>query len=190
MITSAALRRAVALFLPAAVLATFAAGLGYTLVQQDLRGSANDPQEQLAADGAAKLDAGAQPASVVGPAVDAGSSLAPFVIVFDTSGRVLASSGQLNGAPPMPPQGVLDAARSSGRNAVTWQPSNGVRLATVVVRWQGGTVLAARSLRLVEQREANAELIAGLAWAAALVVLAAACLTAALLWPARDPAAA
>ncbi|MGZ6314302.1 MAG: hypothetical protein ACXWNI_01585 [Candidatus Limnocylindrales bacterium] len=87
------------------------------------------------------------------------------MIVFDTNGQVLASNATLDGGPPAPPIGVLAAARPGSPNAVTWQPRDGVRVAAVVVAWKGGTVLAGRSLRLVEQREANAELIAGAAWA-------------------------
>jgi hypothetical protein len=62
-----------------------------------------------------------------------------------------------------------------------------MRIATVAVSWSGGTVVAGRSLRLVEDRETNAELIAGLAWIASLVALAAASLVAARLWPAPSP---
>jgi hypothetical protein len=51
-------RRALAFFLPVAVLAVFACVLGYALVQQDLRSSANYPQLQLAEDAARALDAG------------------------------------------------------------------------------------------------------------------------------------
>jgi hypothetical protein len=58
----------------------------------------------------------------------------------------------------------------------------------VVVAWKGGTVLAGRSLRLVEQRETNAELIAGAAWLAMLAALAAASILAAWLWPRRAAA--
>jgi hypothetical protein len=49
-----------------------------------------------------------------------------------------------------------------------WQPREAVRIATVTVAWKGGTVLAGRSLRLVEQRVTTAELIAGAAWLATL----------------------
>jgi hypothetical protein len=50
-----------------------------------------------------------------------------------------------------------------------------VRIATVTVRWSGGTVLAGRSLREVERLEAQALLLVGLGWAATLVGLALAC---------------
>lgn len=184
-------RRAAAFFLPLAVLATATCGLAYAETQQDLRSAANDPQFQLAEDAAARLNAGATPASLVDPSqtIDLAGSLAPFLIVFDGNGRVLASNASLDGGQPAPPRGVLDAARPGSPNAVTWQPRDGVRVATVTVAWQGGTVLAGRSVRLVEQRETNAELIAGAAWLVTMAALAAASVVAAWLWPRRQTAA-
>ena len=44
-------------------------------------------------------------------------------------------------------------------NVVTWQPREGVRVATVTARWGGGTVMAGRSLREVERREDQALLL-------------------------------
>ena len=134
----AALKRALAFFLPVAVLATLACGLVYLEVQQDQRSGANDPQYQLAQDAAARLDAGAGPSGVVdtGVAVDPSTSLAPFVIIFDAGHSVLAANATLDGGVPVPPAGVLDAARNGSPNAITWQPRAGVRIATVTVAWQ------------------------------------------------------
>jgi hypothetical protein len=184
-------RRALAFFVPAAVLATALCGLVYVEVQQSLRSGANDPQYQMATDAAAQLDEGATSASVVGSGrvVDLATSLAPFVIVFDRNKSILATNATLDGTRPAPPHGVLDAARPSDPNVVTWQPRTGVRIATVTVTWTGGTVLAGRSLQQVEMRETNAEFIAGLFWLASLVALLAACVAAAWLWPATPPAA-
>ena len=178
-------KRGLALFLPLAVLATLACGLIYVEVQQTLRGGANDPQYQLAEDAAARLDAGAPPSSVVDIAsiVDPSSSLAPFVIIFDSNHTVLAATASLDGGPPVPPRGVLDAARPGAPSAVTWQPRAGIRIATVTAAWNGGFVLAGRSLRHVEQQEWNAELLAGAVWLAMLAALAATSLAAAWLWP-------
>jgi hypothetical protein len=46
MLGSLLLRRALAFYVPVAVLATLCCGLVYALVQQDPRQSANDPQIQ------------------------------------------------------------------------------------------------------------------------------------------------
>ena len=178
------LRRALAFWIPTALLATLACGLIYAVGQQGLRSGANDPQSQLAEDAAAALDGGASPASVAGGAtVDASTSLAPFLVVFDTAGTVLASDGRLDGAPPVPPTGVLDHARSDPPNLVTWQPRTGLRFATVTVPWSGGTVMAARSLREVERREDQVLALTGLGWLAMLVGLAVASTVAAAIWP-------
>jgi hypothetical protein len=165
-------RAAFATFLPLALLATLLAGLVYGVAQQGLRSGANDPQLQLAEDAARALDAGVDPAAVVGPGVvDAAVSLAPFVVVYDAGGRVLASSGTLDGAAPVPPLGVLEHAAVNAPNAVTWQPREGVRVATVTARWGGGTVMAGRSLREVERREDQVLLLVAAGWAATLAAL-------------------
>jgi len=192
-----AIRRIVARLLPPLVVLAVACGLGYAEAQQVLRASANDPQVQLAEDAAAALDTGAEPAVVVGPGsavaslagqatVDLRTSLAPFVAVYDLSGTPVASNGTLDGKPPMPPAGVLEAARASGRDTVTWQPQASVRIAAVAVPWAGGTVLAGRSLREVEAREDNAFRLALAAALAGAITLVGAVLVAELL--ARAPA--
>jgi hypothetical protein len=179
------LRRAVLVFVPLAVLATGLAGTIYLVAQQGLRSGADSPQLQLAEDAAQALDAGTAPSAVTGPAVvDAARSLAPFVVVFDAAGTPLATSGQLDGADPVPPLGVLDhAASTGGPNRVTWQPRAGVRIATVTVPWSGGTVMAGRSLREVERLEDQALLLVGAGWAATMAGIAVASLVAAWLAP-------
>ena len=177
-------RRAVALFLPSMVVATGLSGLVYAVVQQDLRSGANDPQEQLARDAAIRLDDGASPATVVGSTtVDIASSLAPFIVVYSSTANVLATDGVLDGKAPMLPTGVLDSATRTGRDAVTWQPREGVRVATVTIPWSGGTVTSGRSLRLVEDRESTLLQIVAAAWIAIGIALAIACIVAAWLWP-------
>ena len=161
--------RAAAVWLPIAVASTGLAGLVYSAVQQDLRQSANDPQIQLAEDAAARLDAGAAPLAVVPPdAVPLERSLAPYLMVFDASGRPLASSASLGGAMPPFPSTVFEAVRLAGQDRITWQPATGVRSAVVVQPWQGGFVVAGRSLRLVEERENHILLLVIAGWLATL----------------------
>ena len=108
-------RRSIALFLPVAALASALCGLVYVVGQQELRSAADDPQIQLVEDAAARLDAGAMPSEVVGPTVaDIATSLAPFVVVYDRAGTVLASDGSLDQALPRVPMGVLESARTTG----------------------------------------------------------------------------
>ena len=124
-----------------------------------------------------------RPRVVGGSKVDIAQSLAPFLVVFDRAGHVLATDGQLDGHDPAPPLGVLDHARADPPNVVTWQPKPGVRVATVTDAWQGGTVLAGRSLRDVERRVDQALLLVAAAWLAMMAALAVTALLAAWLWP-------
>ena len=148
------MQRALTIFMPVAAAAGVVMLFLYASVQQDLRTGANDPQVQMAEDAAARLDNGAAPGQVVPPGVtDLAISLAPFLIVFDGAGHPVASSGQLDGATPQPPSGMLNGV-TGGRTEVTWAPRPEIREAAVVVPYRSGHVLVARSLRLVEEREA------------------------------------
>ena len=170
------------MFLPAATVLTVACGLIFLGLQQDLRQGANEPQIQMAEDMARALDSGAVPTTLVaGSKVDLAVSLAPFIAVYDQSGAVLATDGTLDGSPPRPPIGVLDTARSAGIDRVTWQPRAGIRVAAVVLPWHGGTVLAGRSLRVVEERVSQLEALAVAAWLGGLIVTAGASVLAALI---------
>jgi hypothetical protein len=91
--------------------------------------------------------------------------------VFDGDGVLIDSSARLAGTAPTPPKGVLAEARAKGRNAVTWQPASGVRLATVTVLTPGdggNTVMAGHSLRATEEHIDQLGLLVGLGWAATL----------------------
>jgi hypothetical protein len=134
-------RRAILVFVPIAIAVTAMSGLVYLVAQQGLRSDGNDPQRQIAEDAAAQLDRGTAPVDVVGDQpIDIGRSLAPFIVVYAADGSVVATDGQLEGARPQIPKGVLDEAKAKGSNAVTWQPQPGVRIATITIPWRDGTV--------------------------------------------------
>ena len=163
-------------WLPLAILTTGLCALVDLTVQQSLRMGANDPQIQMSEDAAASLNAGVGVESVVpNPKVEIADSLAPFVMVFDETGKVLASSATLHGTVPVFPQGVLDSVRQKGQDRVTWQPEMGVRLATVVTPYKQGFVMAGRSLTEIEKRESQVEQLCGLAllgiWAVIFIVI-------------------
>ncbi|MBV8715336.1 MAG: hypothetical protein JO020_34275 [Chloroflexi bacterium] len=172
------LKRAAIVWVPLAVALTGLSGVVYASVQQDLRQGANDPQIQMAEDAAASLDGGAPAGSVVpNQSVELATSLQTYLMVFDGSNQLVASSATLHGGPPPFPRSVLASGR--GQDRLTWQPEPGVRSAVVVQPWRDGFVVVGRSLRLVEERESNALLIAGLAWATTLAATAVAALVAA-----------
>ena len=160
-------------WLPLAVVTTLLCGLVYLAVQQSLRMGANDPQIQMAEDAAVALAAGGTSESVLPVAqVDISTSLAPFLVIYSNTGEPLASSGLLHGTVPLLPQGVFDYTHQKGEDRVSWQPESGVRVAAVVVAYNGsqpGFVLAGRSLREVEIRESQTEHITGIAWLFTLV---------------------
>ena len=135
-------------------------GIFYAVIQQELRSNADDPQIQMAEDTAAQLASGQQVQTVV-PAqkVDIATSLAPYIIIFDSTGKPVASTAQLNGQTPTIPSGIFDYVRQNGEDRITWQPQPGVRSAIVVTQFKGansGFVVAGRSLREVEIREDDA----------------------------------
>jgi hypothetical protein len=166
--------------IPLAVVITLLSGLLYATVQQVLRMNANDPQIQIAEDTATALASGKPISSIVPNAqIDIATSLAPYVIVFDNSGKAIASSGLLHNQLPSVPSGVFDYVRQNGEDRITWQPEPGVRSATVVTRYGGaqpGFVMAGRSLRESENRTDQLGVIIGFGWLgtlfAALVAVA------------------
>jgi len=163
-------------WLPIAIATAGLCALVYLTVQQSMRMGANDPQIQMAEDAASSLNVGASLETVIPSIkVEIADSLAPFVIVFDESGKVLDSSATLHGVVPAYPAGVLDYVRQKGQDRVTWQPEVGVRMATVVVPYNNGFVMAGRSLREIEKSESQVESLSGSAmlgiWAATLIVI-------------------
>jgi hypothetical protein len=150
---------------------------GYVVMQQTVRRGANQPQLEMAATAVERL--GARGLGMRGvceaSCIDIANSLQPFVIVFDESGRVLTSDATLGGRVPVPPRGVLEAAKRDGRNVLTWQPRRSVRLAIVVQRFAdqrgSGYVLAGRSLAMAEQGEWIARQCALWGWVAIVLVL-------------------
>ena len=155
-------RRAIAVFLPLAVLATLTCGLVYAEVQQALRSGANDPQYQMAEDTASRLDAARRPRIWWTP--PRSWMRRPASRPSRSSSTPVAGCSRptstLDGGQPVPPMGVLSAAKPGSPNAVTWQPREGSGSLQVTVAWSGGTVLVGRSLQRVEEQEWNTELIA------------------------------
>ena len=163
-------------WLPLAIATGGICALVFLVGQQSLRMGANDPQIQMAEDAASSLNAGASVGTVVpSTKVEIADSLAPFVMVFDKSGKVMASSATLHGSVPAYPVGVLNSAQQMGQDRVTWQPETGVRMATVAVPYNNGFVMAGRSLSEVEKRESKVENLSGLAmlgiWIATFIVI-------------------
>lgn len=159
---------------PLAVLSTLFCGLVYATVQQNFRQSANDPQIQIAQDTVVAINSGFSPkAAVFRNLIDISKSLAPYIIIYDASGKPITSGAVLDGKTPNPPKGAFDFAKKSGENRFTWEPKKGVRSAAVLAYYKGkesGFVLAGRSMREIEIRETRLEVQVFVAW---IVILAA-----------------
>ncbi len=176
-----------ALFFNSLVLAALATGLALalnTIPQQVLRLGANDPQIAIATDLVAVFEKGGLQEMLRQGAlpflagrsgnVDMARSLAPFVIVYDDQGHVLASQAILEGKAPTPPPGVFDYVRTHTEDRFSWQPRRDVRIAAVMQRVKGpqsGFVLAGRNIREVEARESLVGKLAGLTWIGMMAVI-------------------
>lgn len=129
----------------------------YIFVQQSYRQNANDPQVQLTEDIARILSQGRDPEDVIPPQsqTEMTSGLQAFAIIYDESGKILASSVVLDGKPPVAPKAALNMAKNLPDNRITWEPKKGVKVAAVIKHFGGpkpGYILAGRSLREVESR--------------------------------------
>lgn len=159
-------------------LLTVVLGSVYAVGRHVLRQSANDPQIQQAQDWADQISSGAAPTSLsMGPFIDPTHSLAHFGIVYDKDGNI-ASSSVTAPTTMLQPEGVLAAVAASPNKELrfTWQPTSGVRFATVIKQTtfadKAYYVLAARNLREVEKRIDQTALIIFWSWVAGLSLIA------------------
>ena len=145
----------------------------YTMVQQSTRLSADDLPLSTAQTTVNKLATDAQPTDVV-PALKSGlrNDSLPFVIITDDSQHVLASSATLDGKTPLPPTGTFAFTKDHGTDRFTWQPADGVRLATRIVTYKNsassGFVVTGQSLKQAENRIATYSKLAIATWLAVM----------------------
>ena len=155
-------------FFSSSALVTVLAAMIYISVQQSYRMGANDPQVQVARDLSRRLQKqAADSRSGLTDSVDIASSLSLFTVRYDEAGRPLWGTGLLDGKLPALPPGVFATAASRGEDQLTWQPRPGIRIALVVsaVASPGhGYVAAGRSLREVENRIANLNMLLLMGW--------------------------
>jgi hypothetical protein len=160
------------IWIPLAVTITALSGLIYLAVQQDIRIGANDPQIQISEDVSRQISTGENPLDFIPPIkVEISKSLANYIVIFDDKGKLIGSSAVLDNKEPTIPQGVFDQTKALGQTRFTWQPRAGVRSAVVVTYFKGptnGYVMVGRSMREIEKRIDNIQLIVFLAWAVTL----------------------
>ena len=102
--------RAFVLWLPFAAAISGIFLFAYWAVQQEYRISLNDPQVQIAEDGAAVLAQGTPASTLVRDTglVDIRASLAPWIAIYDASGTPLTGTAVLDGAVVQLPPGVFN----------------------------------------------------------------------------------
>lgn len=169
-------------WLPIAIAVTVIFGVTYAAIQQSYRQNANDPQIQMAEDGALLLEQGISVQQLVSQLkkVNISTSLDTFVIFFDSAGDVIANSGYIGTSTiPNVPKGVLQSAKTMDINKVTWQISTGERFAAVIKQYNrkenasstlSGYILVARSLREIENRAFQLEIIMGIGWIVSMAI--------------------
>jgi hypothetical protein len=165
------MKRTVLFYAAAIAILTIMFATLYAGIQQSLRLSANDPQIQMVEDTMARLDGGADPHSLTAFKVDVSKNTSPFLIIYDKAKHVVASTAVLNGKTPQIPEGVLTSATAQHQNRVTWQPADGVRLATVVGSNDVYSVLAGRNMRDVESREGTVFKLTATGWLFSLAII-------------------
>ncbi|HEY8753582.1 MAG TPA: hypothetical protein VIM40_08050 [Arthrobacter sp.] len=95
-----------------------------------------------------------------------------FVIVYGPDNNPETGTAVLHGALPTVPSGVLDAARSTGSDVVTWQPEPGLRMAIVArSSEEGKVVVAGQSLTPIEATNGRILVYLGLGWLGCALVL-------------------
>jgi len=161
----------------AAVLVTGVILLVYAAVQQQYRTAANDPQLQIARDAVTALKKGKPATDIIPPdTIDMEQSLSTWMQLYNANGKQVASNGYIGAKSPLVPAGVLDKARAEGEYAVSWQPSQTVRMAAVVEYTggrQGSYVLVARSLGEVEKRVAALVKMVFICWLLCMCIICA-----------------
>ena len=167
-----------------ALAVTCVLGICYAVVQQSYRTGLDDPQIQMAEDGALALAHGGVPTDVVshGQPFDAEASLAPWIAIFDQNGLPLESTASIGSQALQLPKGLFDTStwlkgkmytqNGMRETRLTWQPNADTRQAVVLVQTTDGRFVAAgRNMREVEQRIEHLGEIIFMGWLATLVAL-------------------
>ena len=157
------------LWLGGAIIITVAFGTIYVISQQMLRLNANDPQIAQAQDIVSQLNSGVDPNGLT-DVVHLQSSLTPALIISDKKGKVVSSSAKIDNKNPQVPLGMLKASDNVEYNAVTWEPKENLRLASVTVSAKQYYVTGVRSLKEVESRISKVFQLAVAGWGISMMV--------------------
>ncbi|XAS71220.1 hypothetical protein VUN82_19355 [Micrococcaceae bacterium Sec5.1] len=154
-------------WLAAAIIVTLIFGSAYVTLQQLGRRAANDAPTAAAA---ARVEAIGSPAPST-PPLELNPDSGVFVIVYGADNKPMSGTAALHGSFPVLPDGVLEAARRTGSDAVTWQPEPGLRMAVVARPAGEQVVVAGQSLKPVEDRNWMVLIFLSTAWLGSMIVL-------------------
>jgi len=151
------MKKLIKVWLVLMVAGVFTAGCVYVIGQQIVRQSANGPAAAIAYQTAMDLDAGMTPDEATAQKTNIFFTLDPFVMIYDNNKNLVATSaGSGNDAKVYHvPASVLDSVDENHDNRVTWQPQTGLRYATVAIKYDGGYVVGAVSLKEPERLIGN-----------------------------------
>ncbi|MCU1500120.1 MAG: hypothetical protein JWM47_4073, partial [Acidimicrobiales bacterium] len=156
-------------WLTAAIIITLIFGSSYTALQQLGRRSANAAPAAAAAAKAQLIGS----ETLMAPWTELTPESGVFVIVYGSDDKPESGTVTLHGSIPVLPAGVLQAARDSGSDAVTWQPEPGLRMAVVARPAAGKVVVAGQSLTPYEDRDRMVLTVLAAGWLGSLGVLTA-----------------
>lgn len=159
-------------WLPLAFVMTILCGLVYVGCHTVLRQGANEIPLHVADLAEQALRAGRPPTAIVAPgSVDMKTNSNVFLIIFDASRKVVASTAMVSGRSPEPPSGVLTESKRVGEDRITWEPEPGAR-AAIVARYVNAKpdwyVVAGQSLTETERIASKIAWATFLAWVVAL----------------------
>ncbi|MFE5838814.1 hypothetical protein [Arthrobacter sp. NPDC056493] len=157
-------------WLTAAVVVTALFGSVYLVLQQVERRSANDAPAAAAAAQVQLIGAGTASA---GPRLELTPDSGVFILVYGADDRPESGTATLHKELPLIPAGVLEAARRTGYDAVTWQPEPGLRLAIIARPSDGRVIVAGQSLAPYEDRDGFTLAVLALGWLGSVLVIAA-----------------
>lgn len=153
---------------------TLVLAAAYAMVQQSTRLSADDQPIVIGKTMVKELAGGAQPSDTV-PNLNTDLREDPtvFAIVTDSGRHILASSASLDGKTPLPPAGTFEFTKNNNTDHFTWEPANGVRLATRMYNYgtgdNGGFIITGQSLEQAENKIKTYTVLVVAAWIAVFI---------------------
>jgi hypothetical protein len=157
-------------WLAAAIIITLIFGSAYVTLQQIGRHLANAAPAAAAAVQVQQMGS----ETLTGPRLELTPDSGVVVMVFGEDNQPSSTTVTLHGELPILPAGVLETARTSGSDFVTWQPEPGLRMAVVARQAAGSVVVAGQSLTPFEDIDRMSLFFLAAGWLGSVVVLAAA----------------